>query len=136
MRIVLDNPGINRKKACAMPGRPFQSKLTPYFNHIKRWRAARFTWGEIVDKLGKIGVVTQPQSVQQFFKRHLANPAPLGFEAPPPPPRSAELDEPPRPAAEAQRPPGTEEWLDEAGNLIPAADPWAAIKVNNPKPKP
>lgn len=62
-----------------MPGKPFRSKLLPYYNDIKAWRSERLTWREIAEKLTAIGVATQSHSVHEFFKRQMKETEVLGF---------------------------------------------------------
>ena len=63
-----------------MPGKPFQSKLTPHFELIAMMRRQRQSWQEIADHLATLGTKTDKGSVCAFFKRHRSRPAPLGME--------------------------------------------------------
>jgi hypothetical protein len=64
-----------------MPGKPFQSKLTPHFALIRDLRQKRHSWQEIVEHLRTLGVVTNKGNVCTFFVRHRARLHPLGMEA-------------------------------------------------------
>jgi hypothetical protein len=66
-----------------MPGKPFQSKLTPHFDLIRQMRRERHSWQEIVDHLRALGVTTNKGNVFTFFARHRARPHPLGMEPEP-----------------------------------------------------
>jgi len=61
-------------------GKPFQSKLTPYFATIKDMRQRRNSWVRIVEYLKTVGITTSASAVYQFMKRHCQRPGGLGME--------------------------------------------------------
>lgn len=69
-----------------MPGKPFQSKLQPFWETIKALRRSRKTWSEIAETLTGQGCATSKQDVHAFYKRKAKGRVPLGFEEPPPAP--------------------------------------------------
>jgi hypothetical protein len=60
-------------------GKPFRSKLEPYFEEIRAARKAKKTWVEIADQL-KGRVETTPQGVFYFFKSKRRKKYALGME--------------------------------------------------------
>jgi hypothetical protein len=93
-----------------MPGKPFQSKLEPYFDLIREARRKRQTWEAIVQLLAAQGITTSRPAVYSFLKRRLKRRYPFGMAPtaepvshPMPKPASPELPEltePPPPASE------------------------------------
>ena len=61
-------------------GTPYQSKLRPYVDQIRKWRRAGFTWAEIAEKLGKQGCDTRATNLCQFMRRYRKKPFPSGAE--------------------------------------------------------
>ena len=80
-----------------MPGKPFQSKLHPFWDTIRTLRRSRKTWSEIAEVLTGQGCATSKQDVHAFYKRKVKGRVPLGFEEPPAAP-SAAVAKPPKPA--------------------------------------
>ena len=75
-------------------GKPFRSKLKPYFEAISNARQQRQSWVEISLKLkDKYGVDCTAQGVHSFFKIRVKGRLALGFE--PTPARPATLTDPP-----------------------------------------
>ena len=66
-----------------MPGKPFQSKLHPFWDTIRALRRSRKTWSEIAEVLTGQGCATSKQDVHAFYKRKVNGRVPLGFEEPP-----------------------------------------------------
>src|SRR6476660_6672304 len=62
--------------------KPFQSRLWPYLDEIRRLRTGRATWPAIAAELGQRGVTLDPWTIRRFFKRALSGKVPLGFEEP------------------------------------------------------
>jgi hypothetical protein len=85
-----------------MPGKPFQSKLTPHFDLIRQMRRERHSWQEIVEYLRTLGVTTNKGNVCTFFVRHRVRPHPLGMESGSdlPAPSRRKRDQPPEPPLE------------------------------------
>ena len=52
-----------------MGGRPFRSKLQPFYNMIVSLRTAGKTWEEIAQAIRDKGVPCTRQAVQDYFKR-------------------------------------------------------------------
>lgn len=73
-----DKAGEGNKNG-GMPGKPFRSKLTPFYDLIKKMRFEYATWQQIADEITRQGVKTHGHAVCEFFKRHSTRPAPLGF---------------------------------------------------------
>ncbi len=63
-----------------MPGKPFQSKLSPHFDLLVTMRRQHKSWQEIVDHLATLGIKTDKGNLCAFFKRHRRRPAPMGME--------------------------------------------------------
>jgi hypothetical protein len=59
-------------------GKPFQSKLEPFFDAILEARRKRKTWRAIAQQLMAQGIVTTPQGVHAFVKRRLKRRYALG----------------------------------------------------------
>lgn len=68
---------INHKRS---RGIPFQSKLRPYVDQIRKWRRAGFTWAAIAEKLGEQGCATCATNLYQFMRRYRRRPHPSGAE--------------------------------------------------------
>ena len=81
-----------------MPGKPFQSKLHPFWETIKALRRSRKTWSEIAEVLTGQGCATSKQDVHAFYKRKVNGRVPLGFEEPQPPAPTAAAEEVPSPS--------------------------------------
>ena len=65
-------------------GKPFRSKLEPYFEAISTARQQRQSWVEISLELKhKYGVDCTAQGVHSFFKTKVKGRLPLGFESTP-----------------------------------------------------
>lgn len=62
-----------------MPGKPYQSKLEPYYELIRSMRLARKTWLEIAEEITRQGCKTAPDGVHHYFKRRIVRKNPLGF---------------------------------------------------------
>jgi hypothetical protein len=61
-------------------GTPYQSKLRPYVDQIRKWRRAGFTWAAIAEKLGEQGCKTRATNLCQFMRRYRKRPFPSGAE--------------------------------------------------------
>ena len=61
-------------------GTPYQSKLRPYVDQIRKWRRAGFTWTKIAEKLGEQGCQTRATNLCQFMRRYRKKPFPSGAE--------------------------------------------------------
>ena len=68
-------------------GIPYQSKLRPYVDQIRKWRRAGFTWSKIAEKLGEQGCKTHATNLCQFMRRYRKRPFPSGAE-----PETTDLD--------------------------------------------
>ena len=66
-------------------GKPFQSKLEPYFDLIRSARLARKTWAEIAEDIKRQGTDCTPQGVYSFFKAKRKRRYALGMEPDPHP---------------------------------------------------
>ena len=65
-------------------GKPFRSKLEPYFEVISSARRQRQTWVEIsLELTNKYGVDCTAQGVHSFFKTRVKGRLPLGFQPTP-----------------------------------------------------
>ena len=64
-------PSMSRSSRSKIPigGRPFQSKLDPYFDLIANSRRQKKTWAEIAWEISTRGTECTPQAVFIFFKR-------------------------------------------------------------------
>jgi hypothetical protein len=98
-------------------GIPYQSKLRPYVDQIRKWRRAGFTWTKIAEKLGEQGCQTRATNLCQFMRRYRKKPFPSGAE----PETTERLLMRTGPAKSARRPipnnastPYFEELVDEA----------------------
>jgi len=76
-----------------MPGKPYQSKLEPFYELIRSMRLARKTWLEIAEEITRQGCKTAPDGVHHYFKRRIVRKNPLGFP-----------DETPLPVVEVAQP--------------------------------
>src|SRR5580704_13451593 len=61
-------------------GIPYQSKLRPYVDQIRKWRRAGFTWTQVAEKLGEQGCQTRATNLCQFMRRYRKRPFPTGAE--------------------------------------------------------
>ena len=114
-----------------MPGKPFQSKLEPYFDLIREERLKRQTWEAIVQLLAAKGITTTGPAVYKFLKRRLKRRYPFGM-APAPP------------SVTISNQPETKESVSETSKLTEPPPPTSEfdsdpltkpLKVKNPKPK-
>jgi hypothetical protein len=64
----------------SMAGKPFQSKLSPFFEEIKKRRRAAHTWAQIAEYITAQGTATTASSVYEFFVRRRKRPYPVGME--------------------------------------------------------
>jgi hypothetical protein len=78
-------------------GKPFRSKLEPFFEEIKVARKARKTWAEIADQL-KDRVATTPQGIHYFFKSKRRKKYALGMEPDEPAPAQPAAGAKPEPS--------------------------------------
>jgi hypothetical protein len=64
-------PSMSRSSRSKIPvgSRPFQSKLSPYFDLIANSRRRKKTWAEIAWEISTRGTKCTPQAVFIFFKR-------------------------------------------------------------------
>ena len=77
-------------------GKPFRSKLEPYFEVISSARRQRQTWVEISRELkNEYGVDCTSQGVHSFFKTRVKGRLPLGFEPTPKTPAALTDSAPP-----------------------------------------
>jgi hypothetical protein len=61
-------------------GIPYQSKLRPYVDEIRKWRRAGFTRSKIAEKLQAQGCQTRATNLCQFMRRYRKRPFPSGAE--------------------------------------------------------
>ena len=61
-------------------GTPYQSKLRPYVDQIRKWRRAGFTWAQVAEKLGEQGCETRATNLCQFMRRYRKRPFASGAE--------------------------------------------------------
>jgi hypothetical protein len=61
-------------------GAPYQSKLRPYVDQIRKWRRSGYTWAEIAEKLDAQGCNTRATNLCQFMRRYRRRPFPSGAE--------------------------------------------------------
>jgi hypothetical protein len=63
-----------------MPGKPFQSKLEPFYEFIAKGRRKRITWAQIAELITTKGTPCTRQGVQDFFKRKRKRRYAMGME--------------------------------------------------------
>ena len=61
-------------------GKPFQSKLIPFYDSIRAMRRQRKTWKAIAEEITRQGTKTVPNAVYEFAKRHSKRKAGWGVE--------------------------------------------------------
>ena len=61
-------------------GVPYQSKLRPHVDQIRKWRRAGYTWATIAEKLDALGCNTHATNLCQFMRRYRKRPFPSGAE--------------------------------------------------------
>lgn len=61
-------------------GVPYQSKLRPHVDQIRKWRRSGYTWAEIAEKLDAQGCNTRATNLCQFMRRYRKRPFPSGAE--------------------------------------------------------
>jgi len=61
-------------------GKPFQSKLTPFYDAIRAMRRQRKTWREVAEAISGLGTPTEASAVYKFAKRHSKRKAGWGVE--------------------------------------------------------
>lgn len=66
-------------QSAEMSGKPFQSKMRPHADTIKKMRLARKSWAAIAQHLTASGCQTDGSQVFKFYQRHSRRPEPLGF---------------------------------------------------------
>ena len=111
----------NRAFSCeTMPGKPFRSKIEPFYDLIVQARRNRMTWEEIAETIRQKGTACTRQAVQDYFKRHKTLRHPMGMEPQPEAPKRRPTDptpkQPDNPAQAMKRSPQEmeEEFLKES----------------------